>query len=159
MPTKRPPHVTRPPRQLIPIELVLHAKSAQSPTGWYHSDTEHWVDNTTKQRPAVGTVFYLPEGLAYPLQASPHYHKVKHLRRPIVIVLPTTTGPDDPGQWWCVDELSSREIAKQIVNGKGWQVSGRLLNGIAVRPSIRTGPYHGYVEDGKLRPCGDTLVW
>lgn len=147
------------------VELIRVPKDPEESTpGWYAGDGFHWVCADTKKRAVPGDVFFLPDGLDKPLFLSPRYHAPS--RPPIIIVLPSfgpTMGYPDHGQWWCVDELSSRDIQEQERGGKiglGWHVTDweHGPDKITVTPSILTGVYHAQVVKGVLVPYSDSKV-
>lgn len=108
-----------------------------------------YVDANTGQPPIAGDIFYQPRMLLdehWRPHLSRHFWESyrQRIRYPIVLVLPD-------GHYWTMDQGSS--------NGTGWIVT-RVppLQGITVRPSIRTSRYHGILTKGILNPCVDSAT-
>lgn len=149
------------PIQLRATGLTLAPKVEGQPHGWYHSETQHWVDARTGLRPLPGSIFYKPEQFQYPIHESSRFRA--SARAPIFVVLPDGSAF---GYWWCIDELSSKEVV-QVSKGQklpepnGWNViipKDGNLERITIQPSIKTSHYHAVITNGIMHPCGDSLV-
>jgi hypothetical protein len=111
--------------------------------------TNGWIDEATRERPAVGDCFYhapilTEENEPILEKFSPAFIAAHGAlgegAAPRVVVLPS-------GQWWCIDERAYNR--KQGRHGNGWTITGALPL-ITARPSINTTKYHGYLTDGVL---------
>lgn len=96
--------------------------------------------------PQAGDMWFAPWLLDDPERAktlSPGYLARAEVRPPVVVKLPG-------GTEWCVDQLAYD--ARRGYHGEGWAVTGDPP-ALTASPSIQTGNWHGWLQDGVLKPC------
>lgn len=99
------------------------------------------------QRPQPGDMWYAPyllepenEEYAHEFLTLEYWRDWRDKRPPLYVMLPD-------GYHFCVDAHASGVAATEP--NSGWMVTGEAPN-ITVHPSIDSGSYHGYLQNGVL---------